>query len=144
MPATNLSSKLDLRQIKVPSIFNTKTNGADNHGIIEEEFNFQNGSAEDVGVQPVNKAYIGKEDDVKLFWAAFKEIDRYRNLDRVLSSYHNTVTVACLEVSLYYIFQLMKIISFVGFLEMDVGWSYSYRFDFISQPQQVRFLCLLN
>ena len=105
MPATNLSSKLDLRQIKVPSIFNAKTNGADNHGIIEEEFNFQNGSPEDVGVQPVNKAYIGKEDDVKLFWAAFKEIDRYRNLDRVLSSYHNTVTVACLEVSSYIFFK---------------------------------------
>lgn len=47
----------------------------------------------------MGKAYIGKEGDIALFEKAFHEIERYRAFDRNIPSYHNVVTVSCLEVN---------------------------------------------
>ena len=32
---------------------------------------------------------------------AIAEVDRYRNMDRLIPSYHNVVTIAALEVGVY-------------------------------------------
>lgn len=41
-------------------------------------------------------------EDVDLMKQAIAEVDRYRNMDRLIPSYHNVVTIATLEVSLLY------------------------------------------
>jgi hypothetical protein len=50
--------------------------------------------------QKTGKAYIGKEADIVLFQKAFQEMERHRMMDRHLPSFHNVVTVSCLETLL--------------------------------------------
>lgn len=40
-------------------------------------------------------------EDVELMQKALAEVDRYRNMDRLIPSYHNIVTIAALEVGVY-------------------------------------------
>ena len=37
-------------------------------------------------------------EDVEMIHKAIAEVDRYRNMDRLIPSYHNVVTIAALEV----------------------------------------------
>ena len=37
-------------------------------------------------------------EDIELMQKANAEVDRYRNMDRLIPSYHNVVTIAALEV----------------------------------------------
>ncbi|KAJ3093128.1 hypothetical protein HK102_007967 [Quaeritorhiza haematococci] len=66
-------------------------------GVFVEEFNFDDGHKSE---QLFAQTYIGKEEDVQLFHEAVVEVQRYRSLDMLLPSYHNTVTVSCLETLL--------------------------------------------
>lgn len=45
-------------------------------------------------------SYFGNEQDVELFLEAFEEIQRFRGKDRLIGSYHNTVTLSCLQAYL--------------------------------------------
>ena len=38
-------------------------------------------------------------EDIELMNQAIAEVDRYRNMDRLIPSYHNIVTIATLEVN---------------------------------------------
>ena len=40
-------------------------------------------------------------EDIELMHKAIAEVDRYRNMDRLIPSYHNVVTIAALEVGVY-------------------------------------------
>lgn len=40
-------------------------------------------------------------EDVELMQKAIAEVERYRNMDRLIPSYHNVVTIAALEVGLH-------------------------------------------
>ena len=40
-------------------------------------------------------------EDIELINKAIAEVDRYRNMDRLIPSYHNVVTIAALEVGVY-------------------------------------------
>ena len=40
-------------------------------------------------------------EDIELVNKAIAEVDRYRNMDRLIPSYHNVVTIAALEVGIY-------------------------------------------
>ncbi|KAI9090462.1 hypothetical protein DFS34DRAFT_637443 [Phlyctochytrium arcticum] len=61
-----------------------------------EEFQFGGDSDED----DFNPMGSGRLESVQLLKESAKEIHRYRNLDRLMPSYHNTVTVTCLKVLL--------------------------------------------
>ena len=37
-------------------------------------------------------------EDIELMHKAIAEVDRYRNMDRLIPSFHNVVTIAALEV----------------------------------------------
>ncbi len=42
-------------------------------------------------------------EDANLTQAAVAEVERYRNMDRLIPSANNVVTVACLEVQIIYL-----------------------------------------
>ena len=49
-------------------------------------------------IEPEVQNVLGGEEHEMLFKETCEEIERYLTLDRLACSYHNTITVSCLEV----------------------------------------------
>jgi hypothetical protein len=99
----------------------TQGNAKEYEGLVEE-IDFMNDTEDDIASAEAEQEVPVENQD--FFHEACAEINRYLTLDRLIASYHNTITTSCLEVcsisSGHLLISTNHLVSFLDSTALDI------------------------